>query len=278
MKDFVVLLALLSVVHSWDDFFHPPTSEHPLGGGIKLSVLPKGSRRFDIVKKTADIPKVWLRKKLAQGSTSKFDDSKSSSEKLISKNQSKETTPLLTGIWGRLPPATHSLVFVTMALVGLTVKRFLTWQEGDLTQTATKEDGESSIGPKQEGESAFMRWSRKESTRKTVLKMQKDQEECWRVLHTIYKKHASLENSVETLNQKQSGDLKLMLGGTEELSRHVAVLEARMKDMMISLPDSISADITEIREILSTCASKQELEAMAKLLKNFVENLKEVLM
>ena len=112
---------------------------------------------------------------------------------------------------------------------------------------------------------------------KTVLKMQKDQEEVKSIAYYL-QEDASLENSVETLNQKQSGDLKLMLGGTEELSRHVAVLEARMKDMMISLPDSISADITEIREILSTCASKQELEAMAKLLKNFVENLKEVLM
>ena len=89
MKDFVVLLALLSVVHSWDDFFHPPTSEHPLGGGIKLSVLPKGSRRFDI--KIPLISQKCGPKEAEQGSTSKFDDSKSSSEKLISKNQSKET-------------------------------------------------------------------------------------------------------------------------------------------------------------------------------------------
>ena len=51
-----------------------------------------------------------------------------------------------------------------------------------------------------------------------------------------------------------------------------------MKDLVSFDTKSIAADIAEIRATLSSCATKGELEAMAKLLKTFVENLKDALM
>ena len=271
-RGLAVLLALVASSTCWDDFFHPPSSESPLGGGLRLPKLPHASKQHDITK-FVDDAKVWSREKVALGRSSSPNPQRDSTVVEIT----KPTMTAGTGSFGKLASAMQSMGFAT--LVGLALRRYLIWRKDNLIKQIATDDEEKYPQDSTENKtSGVTRWPWRESTRQTMNKMQRDQEECWRVLHTIYKKHASLEDSVKALQEKQSIDSNTVLKEAEQLSKHMDALDVQMKDLVSFDTKSIAADIAEIRATLSSCATKGELEAMAKLLKTFVENLKDALM
>lgn len=287
-----LLTSSLTRVLGWDDFFHPPSSESPLGGGLKLPKLPK----LPSVPKTSGI---FTSASLSSREKTSVGNQRSgvrSPEAANSKKATKTLSPVArkdedarktaTGkkeskaiSKGKLGPGTPAIVW-TFTIIGFALKKFLMWRENRTGRVSDIQhtEQESSQSGGEESVLSTRKWRPwgGESTRQSVEKIQKDQEECWRVLHSVYKKHAALEDSVKTLQERQATDSNKVLEGAEELSRHVALFEAHMKEMD-SIPDTLTADIAEIRTVLSSCATKAELEKMAKLVKDFVENLKEAL-
>ena len=292
---FFMALIAIPLISGWDDFFHPPSSQSPLGGGLKIPKLPSVPKSAEIFKKGVNGARNWSRDRVSlesqQSSGANSPDVTASRNTgiLMSTTRGKniDVQKAVVGehgakvtLKGLLLRRKAPSVVWTVTIIGLALTKFLLiWRKrsNDATSTSSGDQGKEFSGGVEQSAKGVWKWRPfGESTRRSVEKIQNDQEECWRVLHSIYKKHATLEDSVKLLQEKQTKDSSEVLEDAEELRKHVGLLESQMKELD-SMPDSLKADITEIRTILSSCATKAELEKMAKLVKDFVENLKEAL-
>ena len=113
-----------------------------------------------------------------------------------------------------------------------------------------------------------------ESTHEKLDKIQKDQEECWRVLHSVYKKHSSLEELMEERLEESTKAVLSLNNSKNDTSEQICERLALMEKRLIELDSLLTSIQTSVDKELSTLATKKELDEMVGLMKSFVEQLK----
>jgi hypothetical protein len=306
---FLVVLALYgSTVCAWDDFFHPPSSESPLGGGLKIPALPEVSAP-KFFSRNLKVPKAAVspvqEKASRQPRKRKFETTKK--DVVVTKKSSdtggssnkKKTAPILVNdgtssdgkmllakvLRGIRGSGVYALkAFSCIAIIGIAAKKLLLLREEYLIMRQNQRELSESDMTSRAAERKPSRrpWKRRElSSRRRLEQFQKDQEECWQVLHSVYKKHTALQELVERQQDEivvkaaqlvESGNAR----DSEKMQEALSLFDDRLQDLEKSCAqsNSMSNEVAEMRRVLAVCATKAEVNDVVKLVKDFIEQLK----
>lgn len=271
---FNLVLMGLTRASQYEDFFHMPSSENPLGGGLRIPRLPlmsmnreeKEEKEDIILHKTPILP--FFRK-----------DKELSEVVIETASRASPYTPLLSvlsSLRGLTTKATTYTVKIVVPVI-MTIKiiqHTLQEYEKRRDEIATSGENRSPEVSKRRKLADMLTNAMGKSSHKKLDKIQKDQEECWRVLHSVYKKHSSLE---ELMEKKLEESTNAILQAAESKNKTTDKIEERLTHIekrFIELESLINSTQSSVHKELSSHATKKELEEMMGLMKSFVEQLK----
>lgn len=267
----------------YEDFFHMPSSESPLGGGLKMPSLPSfPSKRGDAAAEQSSVPdlkpQVFSKKSRVDGG------GKTEKAPIASFTTSVlSDSRLLKSLRGLVAKALNlsMKVVAPVALAAILIQRAKKVYEERRKDEATRGTGAVKGEEEEEGAAGATKKRRLilpkflgESTHEKLDKIQKDQEECWRVLHSVYKKHSSLEELMEEKLEESTKAVLSMNNSKNDTSEQIYERLALMEKRLIELDSLLTSIQTSVDKELSTLATKKELEEMVVLMKSFVEQLK----
>ena len=275
MREILLCLLVVGLVHAsqYEDFFHMPSSESPLGGRLRMPRLQNLTKnRGEEVLKEGSLPNDTPILPIF-GRNNRVDAVEMETEQRAPFTSILSASSPLRSLLAKATTVSVKIIAPVAIAAKLTqqvMKVYVKWREN---VNASTENGAPEVRRKRrltDAISSFMG----ESTHEKLDKIQKDQEECWRVLHSVYKKHSSLE---ELIGKKLEESTEAVLSATksrdnptENINERLALMEQRFTEL-----DSLLTSIqSSVDKELSSLATKKELEEMVGLMKSFVEQLK----
>lgn len=271
-----VILAFNRGLANYDDFFHTPSSDNPLGG-LKMPSLPG----FSILKGRERSNVEFLQEEVSSRPWKGFGKSFREEEGGVTmQREASSLLPAFTemvssmkGVVGYaatfslkvLGPVAIALVFMNQVPKLYKEKRAERQEEGEADASTKKSIGR--ILPNLLGS----------TTQSKLDKIQKDQEECWRVLHSVYKKHSALEEMMDQQVSKIEESKMALLSANaakSNVDEQVQVKLGLIETRMVELDAAMNSMQLSMDTQLSSHATKKELDEMVGLMKSFIEDLK----